>query len=157
MPVPMKTLVYGYGNVGRKDDGLGVLCALEIEKWLHQEAIAGVVVETNYQLNIEDAETISKYDVIYFVDASLEAIKDVSLTKVIPDDNIIEFSMHAISPAYVLKLCSNMFGKKPKVNLVHIKGYEWDFSEGTSKPALKNLASAIKLLQAELGTVSQAY
>lgn len=152
----MKTLVYGYGNVGRKDDGLGVLCALEIERWLHQEGIADVVVETNYQLNIEDAETISNYDVIYFVDASLEAIKDVSLTEVIPDANIIEFSMHAISPAYVLKLCSNIFGKQPLVNLVHIKGYDWDFSEGLSKPALKNLARAIQLLKAELGMVSQA-
>lgn len=145
-----KTLVYGYGNVGRKDDGLGVLLAGAIEQWAETEGLVWINVDTNYQLNIEDAESISNYDVVYFVDASLEEIDDVSISEVKPDDNKIEFSMHAISPAYVLKLCNDMFGKTPQTFLVHLKGYEWDFVEGLSQQAELILKKGIERLKDEL-------
>ena len=142
-----KTLVYGYGNVGRKDDGLGVLVANAIEQWAQTKGLEWLDVETNYQLNIEDAEIISNYDVVYFVDASLEEIEDVTITEVSPDDNKIEFSMHAISPAYVLKLCRDMFSQSPRTFLVHIKGFDWDFVEGLSiqgEEALKKATLQLK-------------
>ena len=145
-----KTLVYGYGNVGRKDDGLGVLAANAIEKWAEDARINGLDVETNYQLNIEDAEIISNYEVVFFVDASLEEMEDVSISEVAPDDSKIEFSMHAISPAYVVKLCKDMFGKLPKTYLVHLKGYDWDFVEGLTQEAEITLDKGVKLLKEHL-------
>ena len=148
-----KTLVYGYGNVGRKDDGLGVLAANAIEQWAKTENFSWLDVETNYQLNIEDAEIISNYDVVYFVDASLEEIEDVSVTEVSPDDNKIEFSMHAVSPAYVLKLCKDMFKKSPKTFLVHLKGYDWDFVEGLSPQGEDTLEKGISALKDEISVL----
>lgn len=145
-----KTLVYGYGNVGRKDDGLGVLAANAIEKWAEDARISGLDVETNYQLNIEDAEIISNYEVVFFVDASLEEMEVVSISEVAPDDSKIEFSMHAISPAYVVKLCKDMFGKSPKTYLVHLKGYDWDFVEGLTQEAEITLDKGVKLLKEHL-------
>ena len=145
-----KTLVYGYGNVGRKDDGLGVLAANALEQWAATEGFDWLHIESNYQLNIEDAEIISNYDVVYFVDASLEEIKDVSITDVSPDDNKIEFSMHAISPAYVLKLCKEMFGCSPKTFLVHLKGFDWDFVEGLSSNGKQNLEKGVERLKEQI-------
>lgn len=145
-----KVLIYGYGNVGRKDDGLGVLAADAIEEWAKTEGFDWLDVDTNYQLNIEDAEVISNYEVVYFVDASLEEIDEVTITKVLPDDNKIEFSMHAISPAYVLKLCKDMFGKVPETYLVHLRGYDWDFVERLSPNGMNTLLKGVERLKEEL-------
>ncbi len=150
-----KTLIYGYGNIGRKDDGLGVLLAQRIEDWIKEEKIQDVDVESNYQLNIEDAEIISHYDTVFFVDASLETVNDVYLEKVMADDAKIEFSMHAVSPEYVLDLCAGMFGKNPEVYKLHIKGFDWDFVEGISEEAAQSLQKAFVLLTEQLSVVSQ--
>jgi hydrogenase maturation protease len=150
-----KTLIYGYGNVGRKDDGLGVLLAQQLEDWIATQGIKHVAVETNYQLNIEDAEIISHYDTVFFVDASLETEKDIYLEQVTANDAKIEFSMHAISPAYVLQLCINMFGKHPEVFALHVKGFDWDFVEGLSDDAERSLQKAFNVLTKQMSVVSQ--
>jgi hydrogenase maturation protease len=152
-----KVLIYGYGNVGRKDDGLGVLCAQQLDEWIAECGLENVDVETNYQLNIEDAELISRYDRVFFIDASLETESDVKLENVNPDALKIEFSMHAISPAYVLHLCHTMFGKKPIVQLMHIKGYEWDFIEGLTPQARSNLNKASHLIKEQLEVVLNSF
>ncbi|MCK4515905.1 MAG: hypothetical protein KAU31_11640, partial [Spirochaetaceae bacterium] len=74
--IPLKILIYGIGNPGRQDDGLGALLVEEIQR----AAIPGASIpgtdhelsfDANYQLNIEDAEAISRHDIVVFADASL--------------------------------------------------------------------------------------
>ena len=139
----MKILVYGYGNPGRQDDGLGIKLSEQIELWVKDENIAGVEVDYNYQLNIEDADRISGMDIVLFADASTEPIDEFVLTKVNPDDSSIEFTMHAVSPAFVLDLCRKLYAKCPETYLLHIKGYEWEFKEELSENAIINLGKAI--------------
>ena len=139
-----RILIYGYGNPGRFDDGLGIRLAEDLEAWIRKNKIDGVDCDTNYQLNIEDAEIISKYDLVLFADASEEDIRDVSITRVSPSDSKIEFTMHAVSPAFVLDLCNQIYGKTPDTWLIHIKGEDWQFKEGLSRVAEKNLSIAIK-------------
>ena len=145
-----KTLIYGYGNPGRQDDALGVLCATEIEKWAERENLDWLKVECSYQLNVEDAATISEFDQVIFVDASLEELDDLVMTEVLPNNAKIEFSMHALSPAYVLYLCRQIFNYSPKTYLMHIKGHEWDFEEGLSENAKSNLALAVNKIKQQL-------
>ena len=142
-----KILIYGYGNPGRFDDGLGIRLAEDLEAWIHKNKIPGVDCDTNYQLNIEDAEIISKYDLVLFADASEEDIRDVSITSVSPSDSKIEFTMHAVSPAFVLDLCNQIYGKTPDTWLIHIKGKDWQFNEGLSKMAEKNLSIAFEKIK----------
>ncbi len=71
---PPKILVYGYGNPGRQDDGLGIELAEEIDRWCSESGITNVQTDTNYQLNLEDAAGIAQYDVVIFADASREDI-----------------------------------------------------------------------------------
>jgi len=65
----MKILVIGYGNLGRLDDGLGPAFAERVQAL----DLSGVTVESNYQLNIEDADLIAQFDVVVFADASVNA------------------------------------------------------------------------------------
>jgi len=146
----MKILVYGYGNPGRQDDALGVKLTENIEQWAQQENIPDVEVDCNYQLNIEDSERISHSDIVIFADASVEEIDDFIFTQVNPDDATIEFTMHAVSPSFVLDLCKKLYGKCPETYLMHIKGYEWEFIEGLTENALLNLAKATEFLKEKI-------
>lgn len=142
----MKILVYGYGNPGRQDDALGNELINKLETWIFENKISNVSLDSNYQLNIEDADAISNYDFVLFVDASEEPIKDLKLTKVSSSDAKIEFSMHAVSTSYVLDLCHKMYNKTPKTYLLHIKGYEWEFQEPMTEKALENLEKAFEIV-----------
>jgi hydrogenase maturation protease len=137
----MRILVYGYGNPGRQDDGLGIALALKLESWAAENDLSEIRFDNNYQLNIEDAEAISTQDLVIFADASEEDISDFCLS-VVDGTGKMSFTTHAASPAYILKLCQELFQKEPAVLLLHIKGYEWKFKEGLSLRATENLESA---------------
>ena len=72
MTLEKTVLIYGYGNPGRQDDGLGNEFVEIMEKWIADEGIKNVFTDSNYQLNIEDADTISSKDIVVFVDATIE-------------------------------------------------------------------------------------
>ncbi|HJZ39746.1 MAG TPA: hydrogenase maturation protease [Bacteroidales bacterium] len=133
-----KILVYGYGNPGRQDDGLGVLLAEEIEKWTSARQFDHVHTDSNYQLNLEDAAGIAHYDLVIFADASREDIEHFSLVPLEPSE-VVEFTMHAVSPAFILHLCSQVFDHMPRAYLLHIRGYEWEFMGQLTETARKNL------------------
>ena len=146
----IKTLVYAYGNPGRQDDALANDLVEKVQEWISENNITNVDCDSNYQLNIEDAEIISHYDVVYFVDASMEDIDDILFTKIEASDAKVEFSMHAVSPAYVVDLCIKMYKKKPEAQLLHIKGYEWEFMESMTDKAKENLEKAFMALKDRL-------
>ncbi|NTV84479.1 MAG: hypothetical protein HGA23_09305, partial [Bacteroidales bacterium] len=101
--------------------------------------------DSNYQLNIEDAEAISVNDLVIFADASTEDIEDFIFTEV-SGERDVAFTTHAASPGYIVKLCNDLFGKCPKVHLLHIKGYQWEFKEGLSEKAELNLQKALTFM-----------
>ncbi len=142
-----KTLIYGYGNPARQDDALGVMLAEMIEEWLKNEGIAGAETDSNYQLNIEDAERISHFERVIFADASKEEhIENFEVTSVEPSARV-EFTMHAVSPAFIMHLCQSIYGRTPEAWLVHIRGYEWELSEGLTQRASINLEASLQAVQ----------
>ena len=150
MDKQIKVLVYGYGNPGRQDDALGIEMANMIEKWAEEHHIKNIETDSNYQLNVEDAERISNKDVVVFVDASQEDIHEYKFTHLDPSSEKVEFTMHAVSPEYVLHVCKDLFDKSPKTCLLAIKGYEWNFQEGLSDNAKLNLEQAFQFLTRKL-------
>jgi hydrogenase maturation protease len=136
-----KILIYGYGNPGRQDDGLGVLLSEELERWCNRLGLDNVRTDSNYQLNLEDASNISDFEIVIFADASREDIPDFRFEPLEPSENA-EFSMHAVSPAYVLYLCHQMFNRNMKTYLLHIRGYEWEFMGELTDRARANLEEA---------------
>lgn len=146
-PALHKTLIYGYGNPGRQDDGLGVLLSEAIEQWVKDYHLNQLETDSNYQLNLEDAEKISRYKRVIFVDASQESdLFQFKCTPLHPQPGA-DFSMHAVSPAYVLHLCNKLFMHHPEAYLLHIKGYEWEFMKEVTPAALGNLKMAIQYIK----------
>jgi hydrogenase maturation protease len=137
-----RILVYGYGNPGRQDDGLGVIFTDELEKWVESAHLVNVHTDSNYQLNLEDAAGIANYDIVIFADASKEDLQHFSLVPLEPSEHA-QFSMHSVSAAFILYLCHQIFNHKPKAYLLHIKGYKWDFMSQPSDKARENLDLAL--------------
>ena len=146
----VKVLVYGYGNPGRQDDALGIEMVKMIDKWTAEHQITNIETDSNYQLNVEDAEKISHKDVVVFIDASQEDISEYKFSHLESSSEKVEFTMHAVSPEYVLHVCKDLFGKSPKTCLMGIKGYEWNFHEGLSNNASLNLEQAFQFLTRKL-------
>lgn len=142
----MQILIYGYGNPGRQDDGLGIELVSRLEKWAAEKGLFEIEFENNYQLNIEDAAAISGKDLVIFADASREEIDDFCLSEV-DGSAEISFTTHAASPGYILQLCKELFQKEPRVLLLHLKGYEWDLKEGLTDRARENLDKACDYLK----------
>ncbi len=150
MPYGKSILIYAYGNPGRQDDSLGNRLVDELEPWITENGYGNVAVDSNFQLNIEDADNIREKDVVVFVDASVEDIDDFHFGTVEPSEGRSEFTMHAASPAYILALCIKLYNKHPETYLLQIRGYEWEFMEGLSDKAARNLESALSFLKEKI-------
>jgi hydrogenase maturation protease len=142
-------LIYGYGNPGRQDDGLGNAFVEAMEEWAKGNKLEHLAFDSNYQLNIEDAAAIAEHDMVFFVDASTEEIDDFMLSPV--DANTeVTFTTHAASPGYIVHLCGQLYDRVPDTFLLHIKGYEWAFREGLSAKGRINLSKAMDYLKSRL-------
>lgn len=147
-----KILVYGYGNPGRRDDGLGNEFVQSIKGYLDQEPSLKewIHTESNYQLNVEDSELISNYDRVWFVDASMEEDLEAFFVGPVDPQSDVTFTSHSASPSGVLKLCEELFSISPDCRLIHIRGYDWSFQEGISDRARENLNQAVESLMPEI-------
>jgi hydrogenase maturation protease len=139
-------LVYGYGNPGRQDDGAGVMLAEKLDEWIVSRKLEGVYTDSNYQLNLEDAATISQYDLVIFADASHVELDDFRMDPLVGSDRV-EFTMHAVSPAFILHLCKEVFSHEPEAYLLHIRGYEWEFMASMTEKGEKNFMKALHFVQ----------
>lgn len=144
-----KILIYGFGNPGRQDDGLGPAI---IER-LENEQFPGVATDCNYQLNIEDAYFVAENDVVVFVDASINADEPFSFSKIEPSAEIT-FTTHSMSPQSVLALCAELYDKKLEAYVLGIRGYEWDFATGLTSMAENNFNEAYCFIKKWLNDMS---
>ena len=82
-------LVYGIGNEARQDDGLGYQFVVNLPDSDHYDKLHC------YQLNIEDAELISQYKKVIFVDADVSLDKNFEIRKLNPLPET-SFSTHGL-------------------------------------------------------------
>ena len=146
----LNIIVFGYGNPGRTDDGLGAALVEEVEKAKYP----AVTTDCNYQLNAEDALTIANSDIVIFADASENDIDGIRFSVLAPDPEVA-FTTHAMSPGSVLALCHTLYNTKPDAYILEIKGYEWAMAERLSEGARKNLNRAQTLLHTLLANPSR--
>jgi hydrogenase maturation protease len=135
-------LVYGYGNPGRGDDGLGPALAAALEE-LNPPS---TTVESNYQLSVEDAADVAEHDAVIFVDADVSCPEPFRFERVAPE-RALSFSSHSVAPGALLALADELFGKKTDGYLLGIRGYEFnEFKESLSYLARENLGEALKFV-----------
>jgi len=117
------TLIIGYGNQSRRDDGVG---------WFILEQLAAlnlpeVELETSQQLEIEASETISRYDAVIFVDAAIPEAPEAIQRSVVTPNFQSHAVAHYLTPADVLSLCKTLYGREPKAVLFSIRGRDFNF------------------------------
>jgi len=134
-----RILLIGYGNPGRLDDGLGPALAAEVERL----RLPGIDVEADYQLTVEDAGDIARYDIVIFADASVNGAEPyfVEPVKAKP---AMSFSTHSVEPEALMHMAHTLFDGNTRGYVLGIRGYEFnEFGERLSPRAARNLESAI--------------
>ena len=139
--------IYGIGNIGRQDDGLGWAFIDQLEPSLP----ATVEIFRNYQLNIEDAEMISHYAQVLFVDASKDESIETFRCQPVAALATPSFTSHYLSMESVLALCQKMYQKTPTTYVVEIRGYEWELKMGLTTQAQHNLGLAVEYFSRQMG------
>jgi hydrogenase maturation protease len=126
------TIVIGYGNTLRRDDGAGVAAAERLAR-----DFPGANVRTAQELHPELAEQLASCDLAVFLDASVRT-STLCVTRVSPARSVHGAEGHALSPAGVLALCSGLYGHAPQeALLVEIPASECGFGETMSAQTLR--------------------
>ena len=138
----MKILLIGYGNPGRLDDGLGPALAERFQ------GLEKLTIETNYQLNVEDAAQIAEVDVVVFADASTDAEPPFTFSPVVAEEGGLSFSSHSVSAPQLMGMVRDLFHAEPKAYMLAIRGYDFnEFGETLSEQAKANLDQAVDFLE----------
>jgi hydrogenase maturation protease len=136
-------LIYGIGNVGRQDDGLG----WAFVDWLQaQGRCPNAEKLRGYQLLLEDAELISTKQRVLFVDATKDAsVTSFTLERAAPKMDF-SFTSHAVSVPAIMATCQQCFQCLPVVHVLAIRGFEFELEIGLTRAAQRNLDDATAYL-----------
>lgn len=137
------SLIYGIGNVGRQDDGLGWAFIDRLEQIGSRPRAR---LRRTYQLGLEDADLISRYTRVLFVDATKDpVVESFALSR--PEPKLdFSFTSHAISVPSILATTRQCFEYVPETYLLAIRGYEWELRQGLTGPAQYNLSHSLEFL-----------
>lgn len=135
----LKILLIGIGNDSRGDDGLGWLFLDALEKEF------GDILDFEYkfQLQVEDAEMLKRYDVVFFADASEKHYSNGFLIEPCKAAGEYYYSSHLQSPETVLYLTHTLYGAYPDAFLITISGNSWELGEKPGRDAIRNLNLAL--------------
>jgi len=145
-------LIYGVGNPGRGDDGIGPELVSRLEKeWPAGQDRKNVPaselsLEIRFQLNIEDALNFSQFDRVVIIDASRTTEPPFSFTRLEPDPRV-SFSTHALAPGAVLAWCRTLYNKIPEAYVLAVRGTSWELGQGLSPEGEENLNQALEYLK----------
>ncbi len=135
-------LVIGYGNTLRSDDGVGARVA---------EAVAaldlpGVTALSCALLAPELAEPIAGAERVVFVDAAVDAPREVQLRAVHPAESS-QILAHAADPRTMLALARDVFGHTPEGWLLTIPAENIAIGEELSNLARHGYSQALEMIQ----------
>jgi hydrogenase maturation protease len=135
-------LVIGYGNTLRRDDGVGPKVA---------EAVAalnlpGVTALSCALLAPELADPIAQAERVVFVDAAVDAPREVRLRAVTPAESS-QILAHAAEPRTMLALARDVFGRAPEGWLLTIPVEHMGIGEELSARATRGFFQALEWIQ----------
>ena len=150
-----RTLLLGYGNPDREDDGVAwhILRAFVIKMGLpapdsyEDEVPQDPRVDFAFylQLTPEMAEEIAAYDYVCFLDAHTGSIpEEVRLIGVESDFQRSPFTHH-LTPQSLISISETLYGKRPDASLLSVRGYKFLFSRELSAETLELVPQAVEL------------
>ena len=141
-PPPAGLLVIGYGNTLRSDDGVGPRVA---------DAVAALVLPGVRALNCplltpELADPVSQARVAVFVDAAVDAPREVQLRELAPADTS-QIMAHSASPQTLLALARDVFGHAPEAWLLTIPAENIGIGEELSAFTRRGFDTAVEKIK----------
>ncbi len=134
-----RVILFGIGNCGRADDGLGWAFLDQIKEQLPDN----YDIEYRYQLQVEDAELAKKYDTVLFIDAHTKIFKEGFIWETCLPKATESFTTHELDPQSVLYLTDTIYAKQPKSFILGISGKDFRLAMGLSELASANLDKAL--------------
>jgi hydrogenase maturation protease len=137
------TLVIGYGNLDRQDDGVAYHVINALRRRLGQDGLdeeetgleeLGAAIDSIFvvQLAPELLDTAAAYEQTIFVDAHARTdIGDLYWAPVQPEYASATFTHH-MTPALFLALLQALYRREPAGSMVSIRGHRFDFQRGLS-------------------------
>ncbi len=146
------TLVIGFGNLDRGDDGAAYHVVNALRARLGQTPLPedttglesiGASVDSVFlvQLVPELLDVLAGYDRVVFVDAHVYEEGDAVRCAAVTAEHTTAFTTHHLSPAMLLALLEALYGRRPVAHLVSLRGYDFNFH--------RNLSPATHALVAE--------
>ncbi|HRR39899.1 MAG TPA: hydrogenase maturation protease [Syntrophales bacterium] len=155
-----RTLVIGYGNLDRADDGVAYFVIEALRRSLGQGALKeddtgleelGGEIDSVFlqQLTPDLLEVMADYDEVVFVDAHVDGKLDaLHCASVVPEDAALAFTHH-ITPAMLMAWFQALYHRKPSARIVSIKGCDFDFHRGLSSFSAELVGPAVRLILKE--------
>ena len=147
MSAPSGILVIGYGNTLRGDDGVGPRIAETIERL----RLPGVRTLVCQQLSPEYADPVSRAAKVVFVDAAVDAPREVQLRPLLPGATS-QLMAHSADPRTMLALARDVFGHAPEAWWLTVPVENLEFTEVLSPTAQRGLEIAV----AEIRVICEA-
>jgi len=153
----VRTMIMGYGNLDRADDGVAFYVINALRQRLGQRPLSqdetglhelGGEIDSVFlrQLLPEWMETASAYDRLIFVDAHVQTIAaEVSCVAVEPEFVPSPFTHH-MTPATFLAMSRALYGRGPEGRLLSIRGHDFDFYRGLSAEVSRQVEPAVEIL-----------
>lgn len=158
----VRTLIVGYGNVDRGDDGVAYHIVNALRQQLGQSALEpdepgldglGGRIDSVFmtQLVPELVETLTAYEQVVFVDAhTMDAADDVWCVAVTPQYKHSSFTHH-MSPEILLALLEALYHKRLKGYMVSVRGSDFDFGRGLSSETAALVQPAVACILRLIG------
>jgi hydrogenase maturation protease len=139
-----RTLVIGFGNVFRRDDGAGFAVLNAVRDRLGRPPLdteddgfddRGHQVDTLllHQLVPELAEDVVPYDLVVFVDAHVGQVPELVYEEELDVCYKSATVTHTLHPCSVLAITLELHGRCPRGVLLSIRGFDFEFGEGLSE------------------------
>ncbi len=136
---PPVLLIVGYGNTLRSDDGVGP----EVAEAVAALDLPGVQVLACGLLTPELADPIARADTVVFVDAAVDAPREVQLRPLEPAASS-QIMAHAADPRTMLALARDVFGHAPRAWWLTIPVEHLGVGEGLSDFARRGMEAALR-------------
>ena len=139
-PGSPRLLVIGYGNTLRRDDGVGP----RVAEAMAALGLPGVETLACALLTPELADPIARAGTVIFVDAAVDAPREVQLRPLAPAESC-QVMAHAANPQTMLALARDVFGHAPEAWWLTIPIADLGIGEEFSPLAQKGFDQALKV------------
>jgi len=119
MSATFRTLIVGFGNPVRSDDGVGWHVARQLADSLLRDDVRVVAA---HQLLPEMAELASRAERVLFIDAAQAGDPGSIACETIHASAALEAYTHELSPEAVLAVAKELYGRSPAAFLLTVAG-----------------------------------